>query len=189
LDRVLSAARPGARDDTCGIVECNLTLHADVSAGAFPKSHSAQFSGIGGKEWIVTLSRLRIIFPVLLVLATAAVVWKVYAESQTPDFSVPARSLIQHIGARYHDTHPVVLEIQRNHTDPPPHDPMYFIHLAGRFRRGKAQADELYIVALADRYYISGITGYTGTGKHRHIVWTDCRKPCTKQGPLNLSIG
>jgi len=85
----------------------------------------------------------------------------------------------------YGERHPHVLLVEKTFTDPTPQEPMYFIHLSGHFQRGRARADELYFSALADHRFIWGITGYQGTGKQRHSVWTDCQRHCTGALPYN----
>ena len=120
-------------------------------------------------RWIAALA-------VLALGATA--VWRVQAQSPSPSFSINASSLIQQVAAGYGERHPHVLTVEKTFTDPPPHEPMYFVHLAGRFRRGRTDADELYFSALADRRFIWGIAGYRGKGVHRHGAWMDCQRPC-----------
>ena len=126
-------------------------------------------------RWRVVLALVFLLFGV--------VVWRTTAQSQTIGFRISARSLIHRVAARYHESHPRVVLVERTHTDPPPHDPMYFVHLTGHFRRGRAVAHELYFSALADRLYIWGVTGYAGQGKHRHSTWMDCQRPCTRWQP------
>jgi hypothetical protein len=124
------------------------------------------------RRWIIAV-------PVVALLI--AVMWHVHAQSEShaPGYSISADSLIREISALYGEGHPRVLRLDRTFTDPFPQEPMYFVHLSGRFHRFRVQADELYFSALADRRVIWGVAGYQGRGAHRQMAWMDCKRNCT----------
>jgi hypothetical protein len=124
------------------------------------------------------VTRVRVVAIVLLVLGAASA-WRALAQSDTPGYNVSARSLIREVATAYGDTRPQVLGIERTYTDDRPHEPVYFVHLGGTFRRGHATADELYFSALADRQFLWAVMAYRGQDGHRRAAWTDCPRSCT----------
>jgi hypothetical protein len=119
--------------------------------------------------------RRLIVPPVVAVLAVAVgVAWYAHPRSAGMRRTLPARALIREVSVAYGEEHPHILRLEKTFTDSEPHEPVYFVHLSGRFRRGRLTAGELYFSALADRPVIWGIQGYVGTGAGRHNAWMDC---------------
>jgi hypothetical protein len=79
----------------------------------------------------------------------------------------PPDAVARQVGAHYGDSHPRILALTSTTTDNPPHDPMYFMTLGGRFRYGHRRARFVQFSALADQAYVWGLIGYT----------TDARAP------------
>ncbi len=124
-----------------------------------------------------------ILLPILALALTG--VWYAHAQSAGPRFTIAASTLLRQVSTAYGERHPHVLLVEDTFTDPAPQEPMYFVHLAGHFQRGRVRADELYFSALADRRFIWGMTGYQGRGTQRHNTWTDCQRPCTGALPYH----
>ncbi|GAC1470208.1 MAG: hypothetical protein PVSMB7_20700 [Chloroflexota bacterium] len=83
-------------------------------------------------------------------------------------------AVVQRVSRVYGEKRPRIIHLERTQTDPIPHEPMYFVGLAGHFRKGRKTARLLYFSALANRWYVWGIVAYDG---HRHLLWTDVRLP------------
>jgi hypothetical protein len=124
------------------------------------------------------MSRRWILALLILAVGITAVLY-VHAQSVSPGYSIAATTIVRQVAAVYGEQHPRVLHEEKTFSDPAPGEPMYLIHLSGRFHRGRARSDELYFSALADRHFIWGIQGYQGKGTRRHSTWTDCQRPCT----------
>ena len=119
--------------------------------------------------------RRTVVLPILAVCAVAVwLAWYTHTRTAGMRPTIPAALLNREVSAAYGEEHPHVLRLEKTRTDPSPQEPMYFVHLWGRFHRGRLAADELYFSALADRPFIWGVQGYSGSGAGRHSVWMDC---------------
>ncbi|GAC1464521.1 MAG: hypothetical protein PVSMB7_07690 [Chloroflexota bacterium] len=93
------------------------------------------------------------------------------AQAHVPGAHITPGSIARSIAAAYGEKHPDVVSVNATTTDSTPHERMYVIELAGRFRhRGKPMARFLTFSALADRNYIWGITA---RDRLHHLVWID----------------
>lgn len=81
-----------------------------------------------------------------------------------------ADDIARQVGKHYGDTHPRIVSLVPTQTDNPPHDPMYYITLAGHFHEGYRVAHYVSFSALADKAYVWGVMGYNHLGS---TLWFD----------------
>jgi len=81
-----------------------------------------------------------------------------------------AEDIARQVGRHYGDTHPRIVHVECTQTDPPPHDPMYYMTLAGHFHEGRRVAHYVRFSALADKAYVWGVIGYNRSGS---TLWVD----------------
>jgi hypothetical protein len=81
-----------------------------------------------------------------------------------------ADDIARQVGRHYGDTHPRIVYVESTQTDPPPHDPMYIMTLAGHFHEGRRVARYVRFSALADKAYLWGVVGYNHSGS---TLWSD----------------
>jgi hypothetical protein len=81
-----------------------------------------------------------------------------------------AEDIARQVGRHYGDMHPRIVYVESTQTDPPPHDPMYIMTLAGHFHEGRRVARYVSFSALADKTYVWGVMGYNQPGS---TLWSD----------------